>query len=182
MTNFAVPNSELLPLSTQPIYQSTNDCSNLVFGNPQYIEGTRKINLTCLELNGTNDYIIITEPQFNDPVTFDCWIWLKTVSNTEQVILSQVLGSSLGNTSLSVKNQVLTLVNNTQEIPGTTIITPKIWHHIALTRTGVVGKAYLDGQLEAIYENFVSPLRTQTQIRSKTGGKFSQWSYRCLPF
>ena len=169
MANFIPPTSEL-PSVSETQLQSTNQFSNLVFGNPIVIEGTRKINHTCLQLNGTTDYLVITDPMLSKNVfTVDLWVWFNFIDNTEQCIVSQSSGSGVGSTSLSVKNQKLTIINNLQEIVGITTISAKTWHHIAFTRNILSIKAYLNGYLEASGDSFVEPDRIATQIGSRAG-------------
>jgi hypothetical protein len=123
-----------------------------------------------LKLNGTTDYIVITEPLLiGTTFTADLWVWFSSIENVEQVILSQAVSGSAGDTSLSVKNQKLTIVNNSVETAGTTTVIPKMWHHVALVRNGAICKAYLNGSLEATYESFVAPDRTFTQVGARLG-------------
>lgn len=169
MANFTPPVTEMATIDP-PQLQSTNLYSNSVFGNPIVIEGTRKINHTCLQLNGTSDYIVITESMLESSIfTIDLWVWFSSIENTEQVLLSQAVGSSSGDTSLSIKNQKLIIVNNSVETAGATTVTPKVWHHIAMVRNGVTCNAYLNGSLEATYSSFVSPDKTPIQIGARLG-------------
>lgn len=169
MANFTPPTGELSSVTASPL-QSTNKFANFVFGNPTVIEGTRKINHTCLQLNGTTDYLVVTEPMLSKNVfTVDLWIWFNAISNSEQCIVSQASGSGAGATSLSVKNQKLAVVNNSLEIGGVTTLIAKTWNHIAFVRNGSSIKAYLNGYLEASYDSFVDPDRTMTQVGARLG-------------
>lgn len=101
--------------------------------------------------------------------TVDLWVWFNAVAGSEQCIVSQASGSGSGATSLSVKNQKLTIVNNSLEIGGITTLIAKTWNHIALVRNGLTIRAYLNGYLEASYESFVNPDRTMTQVGARLG-------------
>jgi len=93
--------------------------------------------------DGTNDYLTTTTNLSTNQFTIECWAYFEnTATGTQQVIVSQYIGSPVGRWALVVQGSgypsfsINGLTGGNLDIISSSTIQSNQWHHFAVTRDG----------------------------------------------
>lgn len=86
-------------------------------------------------------------PTGNAPRTMEAWI--KTTQTSIGNIISWGRRSNNQRNTMSVRNNVLGFIGESNDFNGNTVINDGAWHHVAITFDGLTMRLYVDGVLDA---------------------------------
>ncbi len=128
-------NTKVVPTPTQPTYSNKFGLSSAAFGVSN--TGTNNIKIENPEklVLGTNNW------------TIEMWVY-KTVNSTTQYILDMresALSQAVPTIYFNTLNQLVYFTNGAARITSNNTVPVNTWTHIAVVRTGLTTKMYING-------------------------------------
>lgn len=130
---------------------------------------------TAFSFNGSQYLKINNVGNFITTIPFTVEAWIKTSGSTVRPIILSDYGNgwALG---LNANTQISLSKNGTNEVLCAGVISPNVWHHIAVSYNGTVAKFYIDG-LSAGQQNYAETFSNGTNGHFVIGGAGTQGPY-----
>jgi hypothetical protein len=130
------------------------NCTGTLHGNPVWWPDSGKVD-GCIELNGSGDYINFgTGASLDGSVNFTVAAWVRTSASLDQTVIQQRDARYDGEYWLRVRSDGkvnFAIYNSAYQFNfnSTSAVNDGQWHHIAVSRKGLNGYIFIDGQLNA---------------------------------
>lgn len=159
-----------------------NVVGGAIISQSQKIFGTGSLLLTQAGITTADSLLIASSEDFDiqtSDFAFETWIYRNRQGAQEVLFDMRTSEPSVAPVLSITTSDVLSYyVNGVEEIVGVTTITPSVWTHVAVTRTGTETILYLDGvQQGSTYNDTNSYPQSQIKIGSSFSDSFGFFGF-----